>query len=127
MYLSIQKQQRCPQNIAALHIFSLLPYLIKPLQNLPHLRRDPFPAFLLQLLRHPVERFRHAARDTGQRITVPSQGHRCPDHVLEAFPFQECRDRFRHRLLTGLQDYLYKQGYVWSEPQKQFRPIGYDQ
>lgn len=26
-----------------------------------------------------------------------------------------------------IKDYLYKQGYVWSEPQKQFRPIGYDQ
>ena len=26
-----------------------------------------------------------------------------------------------------IKDYLYKQGYVWSETQKQFRPIGYDQ
>ena len=26
-----------------------------------------------------------------------------------------------------IKDYLYKQGYVWSEAQKQFRPIGYDQ
>ena len=26
-----------------------------------------------------------------------------------------------------IKDYLYKQEYVWSEAQKQFRPIGYDQ
>ena len=26
-----------------------------------------------------------------------------------------------------IKDYLYKQGYVLSEAQKQFRPIGYDQ
>lgn len=26
-----------------------------------------------------------------------------------------------------IKDYLYKQGYMWSEAQKQFRPIGYDQ
>ena len=26
-----------------------------------------------------------------------------------------------------IKDYLYKQGYVWSEAQKQFRPIGYNQ
>ena len=26
-----------------------------------------------------------------------------------------------------IKDNLYKQGYVWSEAQKQFRPIGYDQ
>ena len=24
-------------------------------------------------------------------------------------------------------EYLYKRGFVWSEQQKQFRPIGYDQ
>ena len=26
-----------------------------------------------------------------------------------------------------IKDYLYKRGFVWSEQQKQFRPIGYDQ
>ena len=26
-----------------------------------------------------------------------------------------------------IKDYLMKYGYVWSERQKQFRPIGYDQ
>ena len=26
-----------------------------------------------------------------------------------------------------IKDYLMKYGFVWSEPQKQFRPIGYDQ
>ena len=26
-----------------------------------------------------------------------------------------------------IKDYLMKYGVVWSEPQKQFRPIGYDQ
>ena len=26
-----------------------------------------------------------------------------------------------------IEDYLYDRGYVWSEHQKQFRPIGYDQ
>ena len=26
-----------------------------------------------------------------------------------------------------IKDYLYNRGFVWSEQQKQFRPIGYDQ
>ena len=26
-----------------------------------------------------------------------------------------------------IKEYLYKRGFVWSEQQKQFRPIGYDQ
>ena len=26
-----------------------------------------------------------------------------------------------------IKDYLYKRGFVWSEQQKQFRPIGYDE
>jgi hypothetical protein len=28
---------------------------------------------------------------------------------------------------SEIKDYLYERGYVWSEHQKQFRPIGYDQ
>ena len=31
------------------------------------------------------------------------------------------------RTLKDIKDYLMKYGFVWSERQKQFRPIGYDQ
>ena len=41
--------------------------------------------------------------------------------TLEALCFAFSRDP------KQIKDYLYKRGFVWSEQQKQFRPIGYDQ
>ena len=41
--------------------------------------------------------------------------------TLEALCFAFSRDP------KQIKDYLYKRGFVWSEKQKQFRPIGYDQ
>ena len=41
--------------------------------------------------------------------------------TLEALCFAFSRDP------KDIKDYLYKRGFVWSEQQKQFRPIGYDQ
>ena len=41
--------------------------------------------------------------------------------TLEALCYAFSRDP------KQIKDYLYKRGFVWSEQQKQFRPIGYDQ
>ena len=41
--------------------------------------------------------------------------------TLEALCFAFSRDP------KEIKDYLYRKGFVWSEQQKQFRPIGYDQ
>ena len=41
--------------------------------------------------------------------------------TLEALCFAFSRDP------KQIKEYLYKRGFVWSEQQKQFRPIGYDQ
>ena len=41
--------------------------------------------------------------------------------ALEALCYAFSRDP------KEIKDYLFKRGFVWSEPQKQFRPIGYDQ
>ena len=41
--------------------------------------------------------------------------------TLESLCFAFSRDP------KQIKDYLYKRGFVWSEQQKQFRPIGYDQ
>jgi hypothetical protein len=41
--------------------------------------------------------------------------------TLEALCYSFSRDP------KEIKDYLYKRGFVWSEQQKQFRPIGYDQ
>ena len=41
--------------------------------------------------------------------------------TLEALCYAFSRDP------KQIKEYLYKRGFVWSEQQKQFRPIGYDQ
>ena len=41
--------------------------------------------------------------------------------TLEALRYSFSRDP------KEIKDYLFKRGFVWSEQQKQFRPIGYDQ
>jgi hypothetical protein len=45
----------------------------------------------------------------------------------EEFDTQEALCYAFNREPNEIKDYLMKYGFVWSEQQKQFRPIGYDQ
>ena len=79
-----------------------LQLLVKALEDSQKIVRQPLSRFLFEVLRHPVERLRHAARYTGQRIRVTAERYRKADHVLKAVSLQKRNDRLRHSLLTGL-------------------------
>ena len=79
-----------------------LQLLVKALEDSQKIVRQPLSRFLFEVLRHPVERLRHTARYTGQRIRVTAERYRKADHVLKAVSLQKRTDRLRHSLLTGL-------------------------